>query len=89
MAVRSDRGGGPGTYESGGVKCTLDAPFAKASKGTQGTMPAPFNAPRAGGDNGLPTKTFDTSMGGPKSTPKPGTNLTSPSQQGPARTGQR
>lgn len=60
----------PGAYESGGVRCTLDAPFAKANKGSGNTMAAPFNAPRSGGDNGLPT-TVSASLQGAKGTPKP------------------
>ena len=60
----------PGTYTSGGVRCTLDAPFNKASKGSQQTMAAPFNAPRAGGANGLPT-VVQGSLAGAKGTPKP------------------
>jgi len=69
-AKKTDRGGGPGSYESGGVRCTLDAPFAKASKGSQGTMRAPFDKPRSGGDNGLPTKIYDSTPGA-NGTPKP------------------
>lgn len=66
MAKSSNRGGGEGTYDKGGVRCTVDAPFTGgASKGSQGTLAAPFNAPRTGGDNGLPT-TIYSSMGGPK-----------------------
>ena len=60
----------PGSYTSGGVRCTLDAPFAKASKGSGNTMAAPFNAPRSGGDNGLPT-TISGNLKGAKGTPKP------------------
>lgn len=83
MAKSSDRGGGPGTGTDGGVRCTMDAPFSKASKGSQGTMPGPFNTPRAGGDNGLPTVTYDK-MGGPGRAPAmnqrdvPGEILTNP-----------
>ena len=79
----------PGTYSSGGVRCTMDPPFDTATKGRQGTMAGPFNAPRAGGDNGLPTVTYDTTMGGPAATPKAGYASQAPSQQGPARQGQK
>lgn len=75
----------PGTYTSGGVRCTLDPPFNKASKGSQQNMDAPFDAPRVGGSE-LPTKIYD-SLGGPKSTPKPGVYQSSPSAQGPTRAG--
>lgn len=60
----------PGAYVSGGVRCTLDAPFDKGGKGPQQSMKAPFNAPRAGGDNGLPTRLY-ADLGGAKGTPKP------------------
>lgn len=61
-----DRGGGPGTYTKGGVRCTIDAPFAKAGKGDQVDNPDPtFNKPRSGGGNGLPTRVSDK-LGGPK-----------------------
>lgn len=61
----------PGSYTSGGVRCTLDAPFSNGSnKGSGDTMAAPFNAPRAGGDNGLPT-TISGNLKGAKGTPKP------------------
>jgi hypothetical protein len=67
----SNRGGGPGTYSKGGVQCTMDAPWQNgANKGGGNGMNAPFNAPRAGGDNGLPTTVYDTSMGGPGKGPK-------------------
>ncbi len=66
MAKSSNRGGGEGTSDRGGVRTTMSSPFSKGSNtGSQGTMSAPFDAPRAGGANGLPTKTYDTSMGGP------------------------
>lgn len=64
MAKSSNRGGGEGTNDRGGVRSTLSPPFKSSGKGTQGTLNAPFNAPRAGGDNGLPTKIYD-SLGGP------------------------
>lgn len=66
MAKSSNRGGGEGTSDRGGVRTTMTNAFGSGiSKGSQGSMPAPFNAGRSGGDNGLPTKTFD-SLGGPK-----------------------
>lgn len=65
MAKSSNRGGGEGTTDRGGVRTTLYPPFTGgASKGSQDSMGAPFNAPRAGGDNGLPTTTYDD-LGGP------------------------
>ena len=90
MAKSSNRGGGPGTYESGGVRCTMDAPFKQGAKtGSQQNMTdTPFNTPRSGGDNGLPTKIYD-SMGGPSAAPAAtsrdslGTVLTDP--KGPRR----
>jgi len=89
MAKSSDRGGGPGTYETNGVKCTLDAPWKNGtSKGAQENMSGTFNAPRSGGDNGLPTFVYD-SCGGPKAAPGAssrdslGTVLTNP--KGPRR----
>lgn len=83
MSKSSNRGGGPGTHDRGGVRSTMSAPFGGTGKGSQGTMPGPFNTPRSGGDNGLPTKIYDNT-GGPKSTPAantrdvPGTILTNP-----------
>lgn len=64
MAKSSNRGGGEGTNDRGGVRSTIKPAFGGAGKGSQGTMSAPFNAPRSGGDNGLPTVTYD-SLGGP------------------------
>lgn len=78
----------PGTSTRGGVCTTMDAPFKKASMGSQQNMTGTFDKPRSGGANGLPTKTYD-SLGGPSSTPKPGFAATAPSQQGPRRPGQR
>lgn len=86
---KSDRGGGPGTYETGGVRCTMDSPFKQGAKmGSQQGMSGTFDQPRSGGDNGLPTKTYD-SLGGPSKAPAastrdvPGTILTNP--KGPRR----
>lgn len=66
----TDRGGGPGSYTKNGVRCTMDAPFAKGMKtGEQhdisGDLGNPFDAARTGGGNGLPTRVTDE-MGGPK-----------------------
>lgn len=84
MAKSSNRGGGDGTHDRGGVRTTMSPAFgANPSKGTQQTMPAPFNAPRVGSGD-LPTKLYETSMGGPGKAPKassrdvPGTILTNP-----------
>lgn len=70
MPAKKDSPTAPGAYVSGGVRCTLDAPFDKPGKGSQGTMRAPFNKPRSGGDNGLPTKIYDSTPGA-NGTPKP------------------
>jgi hypothetical protein len=87
MAKNNTRGGGPGTSDRGGVRTTMSPSFAKDhGKGPQQSMNAPFNAPRAGGDNGLPTRLYD-SMGGPGKTPAPSSAFTSPSAQGPTRKG--
>ena len=85
MATKSsDRGGGPGTFNRGGVRSTMDPCYPKGSNtGSQGTMPGPFDQSRSGGANGLPTKTFDN-MGGPSKGASanqrdvPGTILTNP-----------
>jgi len=70
---KSNRGGGEGTSDRGGVRTTMAAPFSKGSNtGSGNGMAAPFSAPRTGGDNGLPTRLYDTTMGGPgKKTPSP------------------
>lgn len=88
MAKSSNRGGGEGTHDRGGVRTTLTPAFgANPSKGTQQNMNGPFNAPRAGSDM-LPTHVYDKT-GGPKAGPKansrdvPGTILTNP--RGPRR----
>lgn len=66
MAKSTNRGAGPGTYTSGGVRCTMDPPFKGGqSKGSQTTMAGPFDKPRSGGDNGLPTRVTDR-LGGAK-----------------------
>lgn len=66
MAKDSNKGGGPGTYTSGGVRCTMDAPFkGGADKGSQKDLSGTFDKGRSGGDNGLPTRVTDN-MGGPK-----------------------
>ena len=66
MAKSNDRGGGPGTYTTGGVRCTMDAPFKDgANKGSQKNLSGTFDKPRSGGDNNLPTRVTDD-MGGPK-----------------------
>jgi hypothetical protein len=89
MAKSSNRGGGDGTSDRGGVRTTMTPAFGGGiGKGSQGSMPGPFNAPRSGGDNGLPTKTFD-SLGGPKAGPAAstrdslGTIKTNPKQRTP------
>lgn len=63
MATKSNRGGGEGTNDRGGVRSTFTPPFNKGSgKGAQDTMNAPFNAPRAGGGGELPTKLYDDGL---------------------------
>ena len=84
--MAKSHGNAPGTETRRGINGTMAPPFSKAGMGSQGTLNAPFNAPRSGGDNGLPTKIYD-SMGGPSSGPKP--SQIGPSQQGPRRPGQR
>lgn len=70
MAKSNNRGAGPGTYTTNGVRCTMDPPFKQGlGKGSQTGMSAPFDKPRSGGDNGLPTRVTDR-MGGAKSAPK-------------------
>lgn len=85
--AKTNRGGGTGTTDRGGVRTTMTPAFGGTSKGSQGTMNAPFNAPRAGGDNGLPTKIYDNT-GGPSAAPKAssrdvlGTIKTNPKSRG-------
>lgn len=63
MATKKSSPNAPGTYVDRGVRCTQGSPFNKATAGSQQNMGAPFDAGRAGGDNGLPTRTYD-SIGG-------------------------
>lgn len=73
------RGGGPGTYTSKGVVCTMDPPFKKGlGKGEQHDMSGTFDHPRSGGANGLPTTV--TATLGNTSTPKPGFASSAPSK---------
>jgi hypothetical protein len=84
-STKTDRGGGPGTYTSKGVRCTMDPPFkAGLGKGSQTNMGGIFDQPRSGGDNGLPTRVTDR-LGGPSKGPKPGYAASAPSAQGPIR----
>jgi len=79
MAKSASRGGGPGTYTSNGVRCTMDPPFkAGRNKGSQVGMTGTFGHPRSGGENGLPT-TVSSPMRGRK-TPKPGFAASAPSK---------
>lgn len=64
---KKSHGAAPGSYTTKGVNCTMEPPFNKAGMGSQSNESAPFNAPRAGGDNGLPTHIYD-SLGGPQKT---------------------
>lgn len=89
----ADRGGGPGTYKSGGVRCTMDPPFKGGqSPGSDHGMTGTFDHARTGGGSGsnIPTTVTDD-LGGRKTAPKvnardsmtkPG--LAEPSQRGPA-----
>jgi hypothetical protein len=70
MAASKSSPNAPGSSVSGGVRGTLNAPFDKPGKGSQGNMRAPFDKPRSGGDNGLPTKIYDSTPGA-NGTPKP------------------
>lgn len=63
--MAKSRSEAPGTSTRGGVCSPFDPPFKKGSNmGSQQGMGGTFDAPRSGGDNGLPTKTYD-SLGGP------------------------
>lgn len=62
--------GGPGTYRSNGVQCTMDPPFDKSAKSKTGTGAgidghnrAPFDKPQDTGNGGIPTRFFDEGMG--------------------------
>lgn len=80
MAKSSDRGGGPGSYTSNGVKCTMDPPFKGGkSPGEQHDLSGTFSHPRTGGANGLPTTVTD-SMGGPSGGKEPGFASSAPSK---------
>ena len=64
MAKSSNRGGGEGTSDRGGVRTTMTPAFGAGkgtNKGSQGAMRPPFNAPRQGGSE-LPTKLYETDM---------------------------
>lgn len=78
--AKENRGGGPGTYVTGGVRCTMDPPFkAGMNKGSQENMTGTFDQPRSGGDNGLPT-TVQADFGNNVKTPKPGFAASAPSK---------
>lgn len=86
--MANDKGGGPGTFQRGQVKSTVDPPYKQGSnKGSGNGMTGPFDKPRSGGDNGLPTHVYDNNIKSTKSTPKPGVYMTAPSSQGPNREG--
>jgi hypothetical protein len=64
--AKGKHSGGPGTYTTNGVECTLDAPFSKAENSRQGVgggeygaNKAPFGKPQSMGGGGIPTKFFD------------------------------
>lgn len=87
------RGGGPGTYETNGVRCTMDAPFPKAAGqksgvggGIDGRNKAPFDKPQSMGNGGIPTKFFD-GMSSKAATRTPAPGQVAPSQQGGKREG--
>jgi hypothetical protein len=57
-----NRGGGPGTYSSSGVRCTMDPPFKSGkNKGQQHDLPGTFSHARSGGGGGsnIPTRVTD------------------------------
>ena len=76
--------GGPGTYTSGDVNCTMDPPFK-----TKGGQPSSSMGGQWGessrGAGAIPTRVTDTLGGMASSAP----NQTAPSQQGQKRTGTR
>ena len=85
--AKNGKGGGPGTDVRGGVRSTMASPFSKGSNmGDQRDMAGTFDRGRSGGGNGLPTTVTDR-MGGMAAGPKPGFAASSPSSQGPNRTG--
>ena len=56
----------PGTYSENGVRCTMNAPFSKASSSRQGVgggeygaNHAPFSKAQDTGNGGIPTKFYD------------------------------
>lgn len=64
--MASDRGGGKGSYTQNGVRCTMDAPFSKATSARQGVgggqydaNKAPFDKAHSTGNGGIPVKFFD------------------------------
>lgn len=69
-----------------GVASTLNAPFSKASPGTQQDMNGPYPG-RTGGANGLPTRTYDRT-GGPSAGAAP-TNRDEPPRTSPRDLGNR
>ncbi len=55
----------PGTYAQNGVRCTMNAPFSKATSpasgsGEMGKNHAPFDKPQSMGNGGIPTKFYET-----------------------------
>lgn len=55
----------PGTYVENGVRCTMGAPFSKATSqkaapgGMNGQNKAPFDKPQGMGGGSIPTRFFD------------------------------
>lgn len=63
----------PGTYSSNGVRCTMNAPFSKATSPTSGSGEfganhAPFDKPQSMGNGSIKTKFFDPMSAKPAGT---------------------
>src|SRR5262245_56215511 len=88
--MASKRGGGPGTYSTNGVRCTMDAPFSKPATqregngGVYGSNKAPFDKPQSAG--GIPPKFYDN-LSASQGTRTPAPGQTGPSSQGQVRPG--
>lgn len=85
MAKKSDRGGGEGTHDRGGVRSTMSAPWQNGSKeGSGNKMSAPFNE----GSSGMATNVYQRGMPGQQAGPAPssrdslGTIKTDPHKRG-------
>lgn len=60
----------PGSYVENGVNCTMGAPFGKSMHAKEGVTSRngqnypPFDKPQSMGNGSIPTKFYDTAMGG-------------------------